>query len=112
MEKKWTHGLWGAALGAGACMIVGFTWGGWYTANGAAIQAEAAAWSALVPVCADTILANPDALAALKTKKPYDYDDVVRDFLKTIGSRTNINYQFRRDCGEAIAAKLTHASAN
>jgi hypothetical protein len=111
VEQKWTHGLWGVVLGAGACMIIGFTWGGWSTSKSAAAQAEAAGWTALVPVCADTILANADAVAALKTKKPNDYDDVVRDFLKTIGNRTDFNYQFRRDCGKAIEAKLTHASA-
>jgi hypothetical protein len=111
MEQKWTYGLWGAALGAGACMMVGFTWGGWSTSRSATAQAEAAAWTALVPVCADTILANPEAVAALKTKRPVDYDDVVRDFLKTIGNRTDINYAFRRDCGKAIESKLTHASA-
>src|SRR6058998_1006868 len=80
VQQKWTYGLWGAVLGAGACMIIGFTWGGWSTSKSATAQAEAASWTALVPVCADTILANEDAVAALKTKKPNDYDDVVRDF--------------------------------
>lgn len=111
VEQKWTYGLWGAALGAGACAIIGFSWGGWSTSHSAAAQAETAVWSALVPVCADTILANTDALAALKTKKPNDYDDVVRDFLKTIGGRTDMAYTFRRDCGRAIQAKLTQAAA-
>jgi hypothetical protein len=92
-------------------MAIGFTWGGWSTSRTAAAQAEAAAWAALVPVCADAILANPDAVTTLKTKTPIDYDDVVRDFLKTIGGRSDMDYRFRRDCGKAIEAKLTKAAA-
>jgi hypothetical protein len=103
--------VWGAIGGAILTMVIGFNWGGWSTSKSAAAEAEAAVWSALVPVCADMILANADALAALKTKKPNDYDEVVRDFLKTIGNRTDISYAFKRDCGRAIQAKLTQAAA-
>ena len=76
MDQKWTYGLWGAALGAGACMIVGFWSGGWQTSGGSARQAEAAVSAALRPVCVDAILANPAAVAELKVKRAYDYDDV------------------------------------
>jgi len=111
MSEKYGHWLQGAAGGAIALAIIGFTWGGWSTSKSAAAQAEAAAWTALVPVCADTVLADPAAIAELKTKRTSDYDDVVRDHLKIIAGRTDLNYQFRRDCGKAIEAKLTHASA-
>jgi hypothetical protein len=103
--------VWGAIGGAILTVLIGFNWGGWSTSGSVAAQADAAVWTALVPVCADTILANTDALAALKTKKPNDYDDVVRDFLKTIAGRSDISYMFRRDCGRAIQAKLTQAAA-
>ncbi len=35
MEEKWTYGLWGAAIGAAALAVGGFTWGGWMTAGSA-----------------------------------------------------------------------------
>jgi hypothetical protein len=106
VEQKWTYGLWGAVLGAGACMIIGFWPGGWQTSGGAARQADAAVSAALLPVCADAILADVAAAAELKTKRPVDYDDVVRDHLKTVGNRTSLDYQFRRDCGKAIETRL------
>ena len=58
MDQKWAYGLWGAALGAGACMIIGFWPSGWQTSGGSARQAEAAVSAALLPVCVDAILAN------------------------------------------------------
>jgi hypothetical protein len=111
MEQKWTYGLWGAALGAGACMIIGFWPGGWQTSGGAARQAEAAVSVALLPVCADAIMADPAAAAELKTKRPTDYDDVVRDHLKTVGNLTTLDYTFRRECGKAIAAKMAKSAS-
>jgi hypothetical protein len=74
------------------------------TANGAAKQAEAAASTA--PSCVAAIMADPAAVAALKVKRPSDYDDVVRDHLKTVGNRTALDSQFRRDCGKAIEAMM------
>ena len=35
MDEKYTYGLWGAAAGAAALAVVGFTWGDWYTSEGA-----------------------------------------------------------------------------
>ncbi len=35
MEEKWTYSLWGAAAGAAAIAVVGFTWGGWMTGGNA-----------------------------------------------------------------------------
>src|SRR6266446_131715 len=95
--------LWGAAGGAVALAIVGFSWGGWVTGGGAAKQAETAVSAALLPICADAILADPAAMAELKTKRAVDYDDVVKDHLKTVGNRTApLDYGFRRDCGKLI----------
>jgi pimeloyl-ACP methyl ester carboxylesterase len=111
MQDKYTYGLWGAAAGAVVLAIVGFTWGGWYTASGAAKHAEAAASDALVPVCAGMILADPAAVAELKVKRPIDYDDVVRNHLKTVGNLTDLSYQFRRDCGKAIEAMMAKTAA-
>lgn len=110
-EDKHTYGIWGAALGAAALAIVGFTWGDWHTSGGAKKVAEAAGWSALIPVCVDAIFADPAARAQLDVKKPHDYDDVVRDHLKQIGGRTTSDYyQFKRDCGYAVAARMKAAA--
>jgi hypothetical protein len=111
MEEKWTYGLWGAALGAGACMIIGFWPGGWQTSGGSARQADAAVSAALLPVCVDAILANPAAVAELKVKKAYDYDDVVRDHLASIGNMVTLDSVFRRACGKAIEVRLAKAAS-
>ena len=110
MQEKYKYGLWGAAAGAIALAIVGFTWGGWVTGSTAKLQADAAGWTALLPVCADAILANPAALAELKTKRTTDYDDVVRDHLKLIAGRADMSFAFRRDCGKTIEARMQSAA--
>ena len=59
--------LQGAAAGAIATIVVGFSWGGWSlasTANDMAKQrSERAVVSALAPVCADKFRALPDSEA-------------------------------------------------
>ncbi len=102
MKEKYTGGLWGAALGAAALAIVGFTWGGWVTANTAKIQADVAVLTAMIPACVKEVMADPTAVAELKVKRTSDYDDVVRDHLKRVGNTDNRGYQFNRDCGKAI----------
>ena len=52
MQEKYTYGLWGAAVGAIALAVVGFSWGGWSTSGGTAKQVQAAVLTAFVPVCA------------------------------------------------------------
>ena len=109
MQEKYRYGLWGAAAGAITLALVGFTWGGWVTGSTAKEQADAG-WTALLPVCADAILASPAALAELKTKRTTDYDDVVRDHLKMIAGRADLSFAFRRDCGKTIEARLQSAA--
>jgi alpha/beta superfamily hydrolase len=107
MQEKYRHDLWGAATGAVALVVVGF-WGGWVTSSTARAQAEAAVWIALLPVCADAILTDPAEVAEHKTKRESDYDDVVRNHLKTIANPTDTNFAFRHDCGQTLAARLTN----
>src|SRR5256885_10245457 len=104
MQEKYTYGLWGAAAGAIALTVVGFTWGGWSTSGGTAKQVEVAVLTALIPICAKDVMADPAAVAELKVKRATDYDDVVRDYRKRTGALTNLSYQFNRDCGKAIEA--------
>jgi alpha/beta superfamily hydrolase len=73
MQEKWTYALWGAAGGAVALAIVGFSWGGWVTGNTAQQLARKEANTAIVKVLTPFCIANfqkaadaPDRLTALK----------------------------------------------
>jgi hypothetical protein len=110
MQEKYTYGLWGAAAGAVALAVVGFTWGGWTTSGGTARQVEAAVRTALAPACAKEVMADPAAAAELKVKRVTDYDDVVRDYRKRIGGLTDMGYQFNRECGKAIEAVMAKSA--
>ena len=59
--------LQGAAAGAVATMVVGFSWGGWFLGSTAdkmaKEQSNLAVVAALAPVCADKFRAQPDAAA-------------------------------------------------
>ena len=59
MEQTWTYSLWGAAAGAAAVAIVGFTWGGWVTGGQAEAmtqkRSEAAVVAVLTPICIERI---------------------------------------------------------
>ena len=103
MQEKYTYGLWGAAAGAVALAIFGFTWGDWYTSKGAAQKAEAAVIVALIPACVKDVMADPAAAAELQVKRAVDFDDVVRDYRKRV-DLANLGFQFNRDCGKAIEA--------
>ena len=86
MQEKWTDRAVGAGVGA-IVMLFALPFGaGWYTAGGAKSLASEAVTNALLPVCVEAVLANPAAVAELKVKRLTDYDDVVRDHLKTIGT--------------------------
>jgi hypothetical protein len=110
MQEKYTYGLWGAAAGAIALAVVGFTWGGWYTSKGAEQHAQAAVSTALLPACAKEVMADPTSAAELKTKRVSDYDDVVRDYRKRVGGLSDLGFQFNRDCGKAIEALMAKAA--
>jgi hypothetical protein len=56
-------------------------------------------------------LANPAAVAELKVKRAYDYDDVVRDHLASIGNMATLDSVFRRACGKAIEVRLAKAAS-
>ena len=61
--------LWGAAIGAVACAVVGFSWGGWVTGATARKNAGAAAHDAtviaLAPSCAERFRAQSDGAARI-----------------------------------------------
>ena len=65
--------LQGAAVGAVACIAVGFSWGGWMTGGTAnrlaAERADTAVVAARTPVCVEKFLQNGDAQANLAVIK-------------------------------------------
>jgi hypothetical protein len=69
-------GLWGAAGGAIAAAIIGFTWGGWVTGGRAATDAtqgaNAAVVVALAPVCVEKFQRTAGAEANLAALKKID----------------------------------------
>ena len=68
--------LWGAAGGAVALAIVGFTWGGWTTESkaeaNAKVRVNEAVVAALAPVCVDKFQHAADASANLIALKKVD----------------------------------------
>ena len=110
-QDKHTYGVWGAIGGAAALAIIGFTWGDWHTSKGAAARAGLAVLASQIPGCVKDVMGDPTSAAELKTKRPTDYDDVVRDFRKRDKTLSDLGYQFHRDCGKAIEAKLAQSPA-
>jgi hypothetical protein len=62
-------GVWGTVLGAVAIMIVGFSWWGWTLSSTAEQMATERASAAVVtlftPLCVDSFMKQPDAVAKL-----------------------------------------------
>ncbi len=69
--------LWGAAVGAVALAIVGFSWGGWMTGSAAETlatnRAATAVVAALTPICVDKFRQAADASANLTEMKKTTY---------------------------------------
>jgi len=64
---------WGAAGGAIALAVIGFSYGGWVTGGNAAQmaqeRADAAVVAVLAPICADRFRQQPDAAARVASLK-------------------------------------------
>ena len=62
-------GVWGAVLGAVAMMIIGFSWWGWTLSSTAEQMAKERATAAVValltPICVESFMKQPDAMAKL-----------------------------------------------
>ena len=62
-------GVWGAVIGAVALMIIGFSWWGWTLSSTAEQMAQERANTAVValltPLCVESFMKQPDAMAKL-----------------------------------------------
>ena len=108
--------LQGAAIGAVASMVIGFSWGGWMTGSTAnrlaAERADTAVVAALTPVCVEKFLQNSDAKANLAALREISTNWQQGQYVEKGGwatrpGATSSDYELARAC----AAKLIEAKA-
>jgi dienelactone hydrolase len=101
---------WGAAGGAFAAMIVGFTWGGWVTGGtsekNAQVAAQTAVVQALVPHCVAKAEQQPEQLILLKKENLYSR----HDFVVKAGWVSNVAEEYRRHVAESCASAIVEAA--
>jgi len=104
--------LYGAAGGALALAIIGFTWGGWVTSSTAKQMAETASVDAVVAVMTPYCVAqsktapnSAEVLAALKTATSYDRRGIIEKSGWATPLGTNDpNKALAVSCSTALAA--------
>ena len=103
--------IWGAVVGAAACAILGFTWGGWVTGSTARKDAGVAAHSAtvlaLAPFCAERFRAQGDApakIAEVTKASSWERAGIVEKsgFAMMPGAKTS-DSDVARACAEILA---------
>ena len=108
--------LQGAAAGAVASMVIGFSWGGW-TTSGTAIKladerANTAVVAALTPICVEKFLQNSDAKANLAVLQKISTNWEQGDYLEKGGwatqpGGTSPDYHLARACAEKLVQVKT-----
>jgi hypothetical protein len=103
--------LWGAAGGAVALAIVGFTWGGWMTTGTATKLADERADSAVVavltPICVEKFQQSGDAIANLAALRKISTSWEQGNFIEKGGwatrpGATSADYVLARACAEKL----------
>jgi alpha/beta superfamily hydrolase len=103
--------LWGAAAGAVALAIAGFSWGGWVTGATAerlaGARADAAMVAALTPICVTQFQASARAgasLAALKQAQSWEQAEYVSKggWATMPGSKAEPNREVAAACATAL----------
>ncbi len=105
-------GLYGAACGAIALAVVGFSWGGWMTGGAAkqmaADQSRSDVVAALSPVCEDQAKRDPqmvERVAALKSADSWRRSDLVmKNGWATMPGTTEGNSRVASACAVKIGA--------
>ena len=110
--------LQGAAAGAVASIVIGFSWGGWMTGSTAnrlaAERADTAVVAALTPVCVEKFLQNSDAKANLAVLQKISTSWEQGDYLQKGGwvtqpGATSSDYHLARACAEKLVQAKTAA---
>ena len=105
--------LWGAAAGAIALAIVGFSWGGWVTGGAAETLAKSRAATAVVaaltPICVEKFRQAADASANLAEMKKAAYVWDQSKFLEkggwaTMPGSTEPNSAVAKACAESLGS--------
>lgn len=107
-------GLYGAAAGAVALAIVGFSWGGWVTGGTAkqmaSDQARLEVVAALVPICVEQSKQDPQVaqtLAELKSAGSYQRSDMLmKAGWATMPGSSDPSRDVARACMEKLAAQF------
>jgi dienelactone hydrolase len=107
-------GLQGAAVGAVALAIVGFSWGGWVTGGTAkqmaSDQARLEVVAALVPICLEQSSQDPQVvatLARLKDTSSYQRSDLLmKAGWATMPGSSDPNREVARACTKQLAAQF------
>jgi hypothetical protein len=107
-------GIKGAAVGAAALAIVGFTLGGWVTGGTAkemaADQAKLEVIAALVPICIQQSSLDPQAvatLALLKEASSYQRNDMLmKAGWATMPGSSEPNRNVAKECIKVLAAQF------
>ena len=107
-------GLYGAAIGAVALAIVGFSWGGWVTGGSAqemaSDEARAKVVAALAPICVEQSRQDPNVditLASLMEANSYKRGEMLMDTgWATMPGATEADRNVAKACMEALAAKF------
>jgi pimeloyl-ACP methyl ester carboxylesterase len=106
--------LWGAAAGAIALAIVGFSWGGWVTGGTAETLAKSRAATAVVaaltPICVEKFRQAADASANLVEMKKAAYVWDQSKFLEkggwaTMPGSTEPNSAVAKACAESLGSE-------
>jgi hypothetical protein len=105
-------GLYGAACGAAALAIIGFTWGGWMTRGGArqsaAEQSQTEMVATLAAICVDQAKRDPmntDRVAALKAASAWTRADlVVQHGWATMPGKTSGDRIVANACAQIISS--------
>ncbi len=106
--------LYGAAAGAVALAIVGFSWGGWVTGGAAkqmaTNQAKLEVVAALVPICIEQSKQDPqvvDTLAQLRDAGSWQRSDMLmKAGWATMPGSSDPNRDVARACMETLTAQL------
>lgn len=108
---EWTKpGIYGAVVGAIVISILGFSWGGWKTANSAQEMADSQAkeevTQAMVPICLQNATADTDRvakLAAIKAASGFNRSKAVMEAgWATLPGTEEPNRDLARACIEGL----------
>jgi dienelactone hydrolase len=107
-------GLYGAATGAVALAIVGFSWGGWVTGstaqNMASDMARTQVVAALVPICVEQSKHDPkvdETLAKMKAAMSYRRSDMLmKAGWATMPGSNDPDSYVARACMDTLAAQF------